>query len=45
MPEKLEKIPLEDYADTIERSLRSIAEREPPPQVMPLVLGAWGIEP
>jgi len=45
MPEKLEKIPLEDYANTIERRLRSIAKREPPPQVMPLVLGAWGIEP
>ena len=27
MPEKLEKIPLEDYANTIERRLRSIAER------------------
>ena len=40
-----ENIPLEDYANTIERRLRSIAEREPPPQVMPLVLGAWGIEP
>ena len=27
MPEKLEKIPLEDYANTIERRLRSLAER------------------
>ena len=44
MPEKLEKIPLEDYAKTIEPRLRAIAEREPPPQVMPLVLGAWGLE-
>jgi len=39
------KVPLDDFAETIEPRLRAIADREPPPQVMPLVLGAWGLEP
>lgn len=39
------QIPLDEYAETIEPRLRAIARREPPPQVMPLVLAAWGLEP
>jgi len=44
LEEGFKKIPLEGFAETIEPRLRAIAEREPPPQVMPLVLGAWGLE-
>ena len=39
------QVPLEEFAKTIEPRLRAIADREPPPQVMPLVLRAWGLEP
>jgi len=45
LEEGFKKIPLEDFAETIEPRLRAIAEREPPPQVMPIVLSAWGLEP
>jgi hypothetical protein len=36
-------IPLDQYAQRIGPYLREIARREPPPQVMPLVLAAWGL--
>ena len=39
-----EMIPLDEFAQTIGPRLRALAEREPPPQVMPIVLGAWGLE-
>jgi hypothetical protein len=45
LEEGFERIQIEDFAQTIEPRLRAIADREPPPQVMPLVLGAWGLEP
>jgi hypothetical protein len=44
LEEGFQNIPIDEYAKTIEPRLRKIARREPPPQVMPLVLGAWGIE-
>ena len=41
--ERFRNIPIDEYAKTIEPRLQKIARREPPPQVMPLVLRAWGL--
>lgn len=39
----LTPVPVEEYAHRIEPRLRAIADEEPAPHIMPLVLKAWGL--